>query len=253
MTARSRLVRVRRPLARLLGAAAALAVVAGAPAAVAAHGLSPIYQSPLPLAVYLIGAATTVALSFVFVLARDVRATEAPAGRRVAVPAALRLLLRIVGLVGWAWIVVQALAGGSSTAAVGSLFLWVYGWVGVAMLSALVFPAWEWLDPFATLYDIGAWVLRRLGVTAWRRSTLPASARVWPAVLGLAFFVWLELVPVPSTSTLTVVMLGYTLLTLALMAQFGLDDKVDHLSTGGGASLELIEGKTLPGVEVLGG
>jgi hypothetical protein len=107
---------------------------------------------------------------------------------------------------------------------VGSLFLWVYGWVGVAMLSALVFPAWEWLDPFATLYDIGAWVLRRLGVTAWRRSTLPAAARVWPAVLGLAFFVWLELVPVPSTSTLTVVMLGYTLLTLALMAQFGRDE-----------------------------
>jgi phosphoglycerate kinase len=37
----------------------------------------------------------------------------------------------------------------------------------------------------------------------------------------------------------------------AALAKFGLDDRVDHLSTGGGASLELIEGKTLPGVEVL--
>jgi phosphoglycerate kinase len=37
----------------------------------------------------------------------------------------------------------------------------------------------------------------------------------------------------------------------AALKQFGLDDRVDHLSTGGGASLELIEGKTLPGVEVL--
>jgi phosphoglycerate kinase len=37
----------------------------------------------------------------------------------------------------------------------------------------------------------------------------------------------------------------------AALAQFGLDDQVDHLSTGGGAALELLEGKPLPGVEVL--
>jgi phosphoglycerate kinase len=37
----------------------------------------------------------------------------------------------------------------------------------------------------------------------------------------------------------------------AALAEFGLDDDVDHLSTGGGAALELLEGKRLPGVEVL--
>jgi phosphoglycerate kinase len=37
----------------------------------------------------------------------------------------------------------------------------------------------------------------------------------------------------------------------AALAQLGLADRVDHLSTGGGASLELLEGKTLPGVAVI--
>lgn len=37
----------------------------------------------------------------------------------------------------------------------------------------------------------------------------------------------------------------------AAIAQFGLADRVDWISTGGGAALELIEGKKLPGVEAL--
>ena len=39
--------------------------------------------------------------------------------------------------------------------------------------------------------------------------------------------------------------------SVAALRKFGLDQEVDWLSTGGGASLELLEGKKLPGVEAL--
>jgi hypothetical protein len=209
----------------LVGAVAGGTLIALAvPVGVAAHSLNPTYTSRLPLAAYLAGAAATVALSFVFVLVRDVRAERPDTRDRGHLPpATLRLLLRAVGLIGWLWIVAQGIAGGTSSAEVATLFLWVYGWVGVAAISALVGPIWHWLDPFSTLFDIGAWVVRRLGVQPWDLADYPARLGRWTAVVGFAVVVWLELVLEAGPQVLFIVLVGYTTLTLAMMAQYGRD------------------------------
>jgi hypothetical protein len=182
-------------------------------------------ETPLPFVAYLGGAAAAVAVSFVLVAMSDAGPVRAWTPDRVRiVPRVVRLLLRTLGLIAWLWVAAQALIGGTSDGDVASLFLWTYGWIGLAILSAFLGPVWSWIDPFTTLHDIGAWVLRRVGIRGIAPAPWPDRLGWWPAVAGFAFFVWLELVPrIAEGPALGVVMLGYTAVTLVGMAQYGRD------------------------------
>jgi hypothetical protein len=82
---------------------------------------------------------------------------------------------------------------------------------------------WHFIDPFSTLFDLGAGVLRRLKVRPWEPATYPVALGRWPAVVGFFVVVWLELGLKAGSSVLAIALIGYTALTLAMMAQFGRD------------------------------
>jgi len=216
----------RRSAARLVGlAGAATLALFALPGAVLGHQLVGLFESPIPLPVYLAGAAAAVGLSFAIVFVRDVRPFGQGDPRPRAVPGWLRAGLRLLGVVAVAWIVAQGIVGGASDGDVGVLFLWIYGWVGVALVSALVGPVWAWLDPFTTVFDAGAWVLRRLGIGGWAPAPYPAWLGRAPAAAGYAVFVWLELIVTGGGGGRILVgaFLAYFAITLVGMAQFGRD------------------------------
>jgi hypothetical protein len=208
---------------RVAAAVAAPIVMLALPGVVLAHTIDERYAAPLPLLVYVAGAAFAVAMSFVFVILRNAPppASATPAEPR-QVPRWLRIALQAIGLIGWLWIVIQTLVGGVGDGDVASLFLWVYGWVGLALVSALGGPIWSWLDPFSTIHQMLAAIGGRLGISGGASAPYPARLGKWPAVIGLAIVVWLELVVrLEGGRSLGLFLIGYTIITVAAMAYFG--------------------------------
>ena len=91
-------------------------------------------------------------------------------------------------------------------------------------------------------------------VEAFRKSLQGARLVVWNGPMGV-----FEIAPfAEGTTAIARALAGLKATTIvgggdsaAAVAQAGVADRISHVSTGGGASLEFLEGKTLPGVAAL--
>ncbi len=217
-----------RSAARLGTPVAALATLLAAPGTVAAHGIGGTYQLPVPLWLYLAGAAIAVAASFV-VTSIMVRPDDA-AGLSYrthpvssALAAVLRTVLRILGLAWWyGAIAVGFLIGDISP--LPAVLLWVGIWVGLPILAVLIGNAWPSTSPFRTTFGALDWIAKRSGARRLDAGLrYPSGLGRWPAVALLAVGIWAELVLPGSDAAGTVawLMLGYTVLTMVGMSLYG--------------------------------
>src|SRR5438128_1646206 len=94
-------------------------------------------------------------------------------------------------------------------------------------------------------------------ITAFRNALADAETIVWNGTLGVAEMpafakgtdAIIEILAKRTTAGATTIIGGGD--SAAAVEQAGAGDKMTHVSTGGGASLELLEGRALPGVAAL--
>jgi hypothetical protein len=216
----------RRAASCAAAASAAAAVLLLLPGPVAGHAIGGTFQLPVPLNLYLAGAAAAVAASFVVTALIARRAVE-PSYRTLSVgtgvATAFRLLLRTIGLVWWYGAIVVGFVVGDITPLPAVLF-WIGIWVGFPIVAVLLGNPWPSFSPFRTTYTELEWLARRIGFARLDAGIgYPSRLARWPAVALLSAGIWAELV-LPGGSTAGTVawfLLGYTILTLAGMTLFG--------------------------------
>jgi hypothetical protein len=174
-----------------------------------AHGVGSRDDLPIPFSYALIGAAVALVVSFLVLLLlwREPRLNPSGAGRpvpsgveRVLDSPVTRAGLRAFGLLATAYIVLAMVFGKDDALNPTATTVYVLFWVGVPLLSLLIGPVWRLINPIRTLQLLLARLVRADPEAGL--APLPSWLGYWPASLSLLSFVWLELVPRDSNTTL---------------------------------------------------
>lgn len=117
--------------------------------------------------------------------------------------------------------------------------------VGTATVSSGIEAPWMGLDSGPKSSEIFNAAIDRAKVIVWNG---PAGVFEFDNFAAGTKSMMDAVVHATETGTTTIIGGGDT---ATCAAKYGTEDKVSHVSTGGGASLELLEGKNLPGVAAL--
>ncbi|XP_055471203.1 phosphoglycerate kinase 2 [Psammomys obesus] len=117
--------------------------------------------------------------------------------------------------------------------------------VGQATLESGIPSGWMGLDCGPETIKNNAQIVAQAKLIIWNG---PMGVFEWEAFAKGTKALMDEVVKATSKGCVTIIGGGDT---ATCCAKWGTEDKVSHVSTGGGASLELLEGKPLPGVEAL--
>ncbi|XP_021074071.1 phosphoglycerate kinase 2 [Mus pahari] len=117
--------------------------------------------------------------------------------------------------------------------------------VGQATIESGIPSGWMGLDCGPESIKINAQIVAQAKLIVWNG---PIGVFEWDAFAKGTKALMDEVVKATSKGCVTIIGGGDT---ATCCAKWGTEDKVSHVSTGGGASLELLEGKILPGVEAL--
>ena len=222
-------------MTRVLAAVSALAIFFAVVSPAYGHAFGQRYDLPIPLSYFLIGAAATVALSFVVIgmfVQKGRESFSYPRLNLFRVPAVGAVLSS-----GVAAIVVRALSVAlfllllltgflGTNRPIDNLsptFIWIIWWVGMGYIAALLGNVWMFVNPWKIIFE---WFQKISGQSEWEEEApfrYPEGLDAWPALLLFFLFAWSENVFTGAFRpfTLSVMVVLYSIITWAGMAAFG--------------------------------
>jgi hypothetical protein len=218
-------------------------VLCAASAQAQAHGFGQRYDLPLPLSLYICGAALTVIVSCVmlFVFVREVPRDRAYPRLELLAFVPTRLLasapmvaaIRLAAVALYLLLLAAGFLGNQNAFHnVVPITIWALWWVGLAYFSALIGDLWKIANPLEVLFAAAEHAYSRI----WRGRRLslglaaPPWMAAWPAVVIYLAFLWAEMVWDGSDSPrrLATLIVAYSVLTWTGMWVFGREAWLEH-------------------------